>query len=83
MAASQVSAEPAAAGMFLCDLLFGLKTLKLQECWLPGLGWLSPSLVKQDVGRLGADILLVALGHVAVVVVVPVVVDLALPVCCV
>ena len=41
---------------------------------------LSPSLVKQDIGSLGADVLLVALSHVAVVVVVPVVVDLALPV---
>ena len=41
---------------------------------------LSPSLVKQDIGSLSADVLLVALSDVAVVVVVPVVVDLALPV---
>ena len=41
---------------------------------------MSPSLVKQDVGCLGADSLLVGLGHVAVVIVVPVVIDLTLPV---
>ena len=43
----------------------------------------SPALIEQDIGSLRADIFLVDRSHIAVVVVVPVVVDLALPVCCV
>ena len=38
----------------------------------------SPPLIEQNVGSFGADCLLVGLSHVAVVVVVPVVVYLAL-----